>query len=98
MVGTTVADDPTVEVTDEELCALALAADPDAPLDDDAVPLSAVTGGEADNGLPSWYMPAVAGGRVLRGWKRIPPVIVIAAFIAINAAGLCNTYGQLGFH
>ncbi len=48
-------------ISDEELTALALAADPDAALSDDAVPFSAQAAGD-DGLLPSWYMPAPAGG------------------------------------
>jgi hypothetical protein len=89
---------PVSDLTDDELCALALAADPDTTVDDDAVclwDLAAPQG--ASPALPEWYMPAATGGRLLRGWQRIPVALVIASFLVINAAGLCNTYGQLGF-
>ena len=43
-------------LTDAELTALALAADPDRPLDPDAVPL-ALYPDQPSGGLPSWYMP-----------------------------------------
>lgn len=93
VVAMTVAEqDP--EVTDEELTALALAADPDAVADDDAVPLHQITGGPAL--LPDWYMPApVAGGRLQQGWRRRVAILIIVAFIAIAASGLCSTYGAL---
>ncbi|MGH9222624.1 MAG: hypothetical protein ACRD2W_02205 [Acidimicrobiales bacterium] len=88
-----------VEVTDEELAELALAADPDEPVDDDAVPLRDVE--EATAGaplLPGWYMPSPATVlRPLRGWSRWVAVIIIAAFVAINAYGLCSTYGPVAF-
>jgi hypothetical protein len=84
-------------LTDEELSALALAADPDVEVDADAVSLWELTGGPADGPLPDWYMPAAAGGRLLSGWRRIPVGLVIAALLVINCYGLCNTYGQLGF-
>jgi hypothetical protein len=83
--------------TDEELTALALAADPDAPLGEDAVSLWDVTGGPAEGPLPSWYMPAASGGRLLTGWRRLPPVAVIASLLVINGCGLCITYGKLAF-
>ena len=90
--------------TDEELTELALAADPDAPVDADAVSLfDAVSAeGEGDGGrgglLPGWYMPAVAGGlRPLHGWKRRVVWLIIASFLLINAYGLCSTYGHVGF-
>ncbi len=96
-----VVDTPAVpyhELTDDELCALALAADPDTELDDDAVSLWDLVGSGSDHALPEWYMPAPMGGRrLMRGWHRIPVALIIASFLAINAFGLCNTYGQLGF-
>jgi hypothetical protein len=79
--------------TDEELTALALAADPDAPLDPTAIPLA--DSSSASLGLlPSWYMPAIALGAAQRYWK-IVVFVLVAALIAIEAAGLCSTYGQL---
>jgi hypothetical protein len=85
-------------VTDDELCAQALAADPDVDVADDALPLSALLGETDEAPLPAWYMPAPMGRtRLLTGWHRIPIAAVILALLAINMAGLCNTYGQLGF-
>lgn len=92
--------------TDDELAEIALAADPDAPLDDDAVPFRPDAGGtaggaaDADAGalLPDWYMPApMAGGPLLRGWRRRVGLLIIASFLLINAYGLCSTYGHVGF-
>jgi hypothetical protein len=84
-------------MTDDELCAVALAADPDADVADDAVSLWDLTG-HAPQPLPAWYMPAPMGSG-LRGWRRrlarFNVAMIIAAFVAINAYGLCNTYGQL---
>jgi hypothetical protein len=79
--------------TDEELSELALAADPDAPLDPAAVPLAsdATSSGSL---LPSWYMPAVVLGTTHRYW-RVVVVILVTALLAIEAAGLCSSYGQL---
>lgn len=92
-------DDKTVDtITDEELTALALAADPDAPVAPDAVPLSAAPGPGGDRLLPEWYMPSPAGfGRPVRGWRRRVILLVIASFLLINAYGLCSTYGHVGF-
>ena len=86
-------------VDDDELEAAALAADPDAALPDDAVPFGTFTGTDAPGALPGWYMPAPMRAPVVRGWRRIllrcNVALIIAAFVTINAAGLCNTYGQL---
>jgi hypothetical protein len=87
-------DDDGWEITDAELTSLALAADPDQPLDPDAPPLSLIAG-PGWSGLPSWYMPPV----MMRGasrWRTGVVVAIVAAFLLINALGLCITYGQLG--
>jgi hypothetical protein len=83
-------------ITDEELSALALAADPDAPLDPDAVPFDP----HADEAmlLPAWYMPTPHGSR--RGARhsrrqRIVVALVVLAILVVNAVGLCVTYGHL---
>jgi hypothetical protein len=83
-------------VTDAELTALALAADPDVTPDRDAVPLSEALDDGRVGLLPDWYMPAPMGAAApLRGWRRRVIVVVILAFLVITAYGLCNTYGQL---
>jgi hypothetical protein len=89
-----VTDDGFCEVlTDDELTELALAADPHAPLPEDAVPIDlhlARTGPS----LPLWYMPpAVACGG--RRWKTPVVIAIVAAFLLIEVTGLCNTYGLL---
>jgi hypothetical protein len=83
--------------TDEELTELALAADPDAALAHDAVPFDLLYGEPGLQLLPSWYMPAPTrfnNGRH-RTLKRIAVVLIIIAFLAINAYGLCSTYGRI---
>ena len=83
-------DDP---ITDEELTALALAADPDQPLNDDAVPLSDYLA-RIPTLLPGWYMPpamASSGNR----WRTAIILAIVAAFVMIEAYGLCSTYGQV---
>src|SRR3989442_9895057 len=45
------------------LAALALAADPDIPVGDDAVCLWELIGSGTDDLLPEWYMPPPAAGR-----------------------------------
>ena len=87
--------------TDDELTELALASDMDVGVGDDAVPISQVLGPSAEGPLPCWYLPAPRGARRLSGWRgrivRWSALSVIASFVVINAAGLCNTYGQLHF-
>ena len=84
------------EFSDEELTRLALAADPDMEVPDDAVPLSELFGTDTGSLLPSWYMPVVARHAVRgRRWKRVVVLVVIVIFLAIDAYGLCNTYGSI---
>lgn len=86
-------------LTDAELTALALAASPDPEVGDDAVSLWDLTGGHPDGPLPAWYMPAPMAARRFSGWRagavRVGVASVVASFVVINAAGLCNTYGQI---
>ena len=90
-------DDTSLAEFEAELTRLALAADPDAPLPEDAVPYEpagTTRGGEL---LPSWYMPMPAG-RPRRRFSRRTRLIVlllILAFLAIDAYGLCSTYGSI---
>ena len=83
-------------VTDAELTALALAADPGAGLAPDAVPID-VYFGRAAQSLPEWYMAPVGRRRLGRG-GRIVILAVVLAFLVIEAFGLCSTYGQLPLH
>ena len=86
--------EPDQPLSDEELEALALAADPDAPLPDDAVPLDL----GAPSGLsllPTWYMAPVVGRRLTRKRYKVAIVVLIAAFLLIDAFGLCATYGPI---
>jgi hypothetical protein len=85
--------DPASEfcISDEELTALALAADPGAPIDPDAVPWR----GGVDliqSPLPEWYMPgamAIGRGRT----TKIVVISIVAGILLINAFGLCVTSG-----
>lgn len=79
--------------SDAELGELALAADPDAPIPDDAVPLSVYLG-QAQGLLPAWYMPSpmIRHGR---RWRTPVVIAIVAAFLVIEAFGLCSTFGQL---
>ena len=85
-------------ITDEELTALALAADPDCEVENDAIPLWEVAHDDTGELLPAWYMPSpMARTRLLYGWRRSLVLLLIASFILINAAGLCVTYGWVQF-
>ena len=81
------------EFTDEELTELALAADPDEPLPEDAVPIGIYLS-RIPTPLPLWYMPPVVRSGSRR-WRRPVVVAVVSAFLLIDAMGLCNTYGIL---
>jgi hypothetical protein len=80
-----------VEITDEELAALALAADPDAPIPDDAVPIGVGGDGNVVALLPSWYMPA-PGRRPGRG-RRIVFAVLVCSLLVANVVGFCVTNG-----
>jgi hypothetical protein len=82
-------------LSDEELTALALAADPDQPLGADAVPMSLYSA-EIPDCLPRWYMPPVVARRS-GGWRTPLVLAIVAAFFLIDALGLCSTYGPLVF-
>lgn len=78
-----------VEMTDDELAAEAMAADPDVDVPDDAVPF----GRPASGGLlPDWYMPAPGAVRRTRG-RMIVVAGLILSLLLVNGAGLCVTYG-----
>jgi hypothetical protein len=77
-------------ISDEELAAAALTADPDAPIPADATPFGAEQAGP--DLLPGWYMPPPRGYRRTPG-RRLAVVGVIVALVVVNGAGLCVTYG-----
>jgi hypothetical protein len=93
------ADEDAPGISDADLTALALAADPEAPLDPDAVPLHeylAASGALlAAAPLPGWYMP-LAMARSGSRWRLMVIAAIVVAFVVIEAVGLCSTYGQLG--
>jgi hypothetical protein len=94
--------DAQATFTDDELTELALAADPDAGVADDAIPLNEMLSACAADGggelLPDWYMPVpMASGRLLSGWRRRVVLLIVASFVLIDAYGLCSTYGHVGF-
>ena len=85
--------------TDQELTDLALASDPNIEVSPDAVPIDELLTSEdsrdADDLLPSWYMPAIAKGS-LEGWRRRVVLLIVIAFAATTAYGVCTTYGLFG--
>ena len=83
--------DATEIVTGDELDALALAADRDAPIAADAVPYDRVIG-TGPSLLPDRYMGRATAVHASR-WRRPVILAVIAAFVLIDGAGLCSTYG-----
>ena len=79
-----------LDITDEELAELALAADPDAPLDEDAVPFHSM---QADTALlPQWYMP-VDASRVRSDWHGIVAIGIAVGLVLCNAFAICVTNG-----
>ncbi len=86
--------DPDETFSEDELTALALAADPDAPIAESAVPIGTYLS-QMGSALPIWYMPPVAATRSGRRWKAPFVVAVVSAFLLIDLLGLCNTYGVL---
>ena len=80
-------------LTDDELTELALAADPDQPLDPDAVPLI-LNDAEPRGALPAWYMPQATMHNA-RGWRTWVVLAIIGSLLLVDALGLCITYGQL---
>jgi hypothetical protein len=85
--------DTAPPITDEELEALALAADPEAPLSPDAVPLELYPHHDA-GALPLAYMPPAMSGTA-SGWRVPVAILIVMAFLAIDILGLCITYGTL---
>lgn len=77
--------------TDDELTELALAADPHAPIDLDAVPWRGGSGAHPSL-LPDWYMPSPIAVRHSRA-TQITIIFIIAGFLLIDAFGLCVTSG-----
>ncbi|NNN01218.1 MAG: hypothetical protein HKL86_05230 [Acidimicrobiaceae bacterium] len=77
----------------EELTALALAADPQAPLAQDAVAWEGAILHRRGL-LPDWYMPTPLASRSGR-WPRNVVLLIIVGFLVIDGFGLCITSGFL---
>ena len=80
-----------LDISDEELAALALAADPNAPLDDDAVPFNSRPTDDTAL-LPEWYMP-VDGSRVRSDWHVVVAIGIALGLVLCNAFAICVTNG-----
>jgi|GEM_PF-1182413 len=82
-------------LSDAELTEMALAADPDTPVADDAACVWDLAA-DGEQLLPQWYMPPpMAGALSARRWWRWVAIAIIVAFLAIDAYGLCSTYGEV---
>jgi hypothetical protein len=85
--------DEESEFSDDELTALALAADPNAPIDLDAKPWY-LTSNLGSQLLPEWYMPIPMSrgrGRI----SKVAAVSVVVGMVVVCAFGLCVTSGFL---
>jgi hypothetical protein len=80
-------------LSDEELTALALAADPDQPVNADAVPWDLYPQPSV-GALPRCYLPLVMAG-ASKGWRTPVVMAIIAALVVVDLFGLCITFGQL---
>ena len=89
---TTTGPGDLVAVSDDELAAEAVAADPDPSLDG-AIPFAQMVGMEGAAALPDWYMPAPTAGTRLPAWRRGVVYTFVAALLTIEAFGLCTTFG-----
>jgi hypothetical protein len=94
--GLDIADDGSFgaeSFSEEELAQLALAADPDAPIEAGAVPWSLYLG-QMSTMLPQWYMPPAVSARRTR-WRTALVLAIVLALVMIDAWGLCSTYGSV---
>jgi hypothetical protein len=80
-----------LDISDEELAELAMAADPDLRVQDDAVPLRSL-GADDSSLLPEWYMPVVQR-RARSDWRAAVAVAIAVGLVLINAFAICVTYG-----
>ncbi len=80
-----------LDITDEELAELALAADPNSPVDEDAVPFNSLHA-EGSALLPAWYMP-VDAPRVRSDWRGFVALGIAVGLVLCNAFAICVTNG-----
>ena len=83
-------------VSDDELVAQALAADPTDELADDAISFDELTGVEDHELLPEWYMPRPGPrARIIDGWRSRLVVAIVGSIVLVDAAGFCVIYGRI---
>jgi hypothetical protein len=80
-----------LDISDEELTALAMAADQDVSPDLDAVPMRSLDA-EGAPLLPEWYMPATSN-RARSDWRAAVAIAIAVGLVLINAFAICVTYG-----
>jgi hypothetical protein len=80
-----------LDISDEDLAALALAADPNQPVADNAVPLRSMHPAGVPL-LPDWYMP-MSPSRARSDWRAAVAVAIAIGLVLINAFAICVTYG-----
>ena len=91
MLGELDIDISEFDISDEELTELALAADPNEPIADDAVPLRSLQAA-GEPLLPAWYMP-VSANRARSDWRAAVAVAISVGLVLINAFAICVTNG-----
>jgi hypothetical protein len=77
-------------VSDDELTRQALAADPDAAIDDDAQPLFEASAGGL---LPLWYMPAPLTTPTGSSRRLALAALIVVALLVVVSSGFCVCYG-----
>ncbi len=84
---------------DSDLCAEALAADPDTVRTGRRDPVRGVDRGVDVRGAPRLVHARAHRPAGAHGWRRFvvrfSSAMLVLSFLAITAAGLCNTYGDL---
>ena len=80
-----------LDISDAELAELAMAADPDVLVEEDAVRLRSL-GADDSSLLPEWYMPVVQR-RASSDWRAAVAVSIAVGLVLINAFAICVTYG-----
>jgi len=86
-------DPPIGALSDEELSELALGADVDHPLADDAIAIGLVAE-HSSSLLGAWYMPPVVARRVA-GWRMWVMLSIVGILLILEALGLCSVFGQV---